>query len=81
MNEDTVQDDQQQQASNARRRFPMSFRKEVLNYHFSRLPPSVHATAKQFNLDRKTVKGWIKKYSSITVMAEGWIFFKTCIPK
>ena len=55
----------------ARRSFPMSFRKEVLNWHYSRLPPSVNATAKQFHVDRKTVKRWLKEYSKITVMSEG----------
>jgi transposase-like protein len=79
MEENAAQDAPQGQAT--RRRFPMSFRKEVLNFHFSRLPPSVHATAKQFNIERKTVKGWMKKYSSITVMSEGWISEEFCIEK
>lgn len=70
--ESVAHDAQQEQAT--RRRFPMSFRKEVLNFHFSRRPPSVHATAKQFGIERKTVKGWMKKYSNITVMSESKIF-------
>jgi hypothetical protein len=51
MNENVEAEQDAQQGQATRRHFPMSFRKEVLNFHFSRLPPSVHATAKQFNID------------------------------
>jgi transposase-like protein len=60
-----------QKQNKTRNQYSNKFKQDVINWHTSRAIVSVNATAKQFRLDRTTVKLWLKQSASIAILVKG----------